>query len=465
MTVESTPESTESATRRLARFAAEETDFARLPAEVTERLAQCLLDFIGVTALGAREAESSPAILAAAAELAAGRGKARVIGVAHTWPAEYAAFLNGAFAHSLDFDDTYIDGGLHPGAAVIPAALAAVDSGGITGPEELLTALAVGYETACRVGAALGQGAYLRGFHPTAIAGTFGALAAAGRVRSVSAGQLDAAFGLAGSMAAGSMQYLASGAWNKRLHPGIAARNALTALALAASGVTGAASALDGDLGVLNAYSAQPDPAQLTAGLGDRWTLVGTGIKPYPSCRLTHGAVDAARRLREAVPGDVLGTGRFEVVISPEANAIVAGPDPHKLVPLNSVDAQFSVYFQIAAALLDGNVTWAGYRRVGDPAISELTSRISVTVDEKMKPAGARLSWLSADGTRVIEQVVDEPSGEPGTGLSWDLVEAKFHAAAAAAYDAETRREIVATIRGLNQLPAIATLLDLLATD
>lgn len=452
----------ESQTAGLADFAVG-LEFPEPPAEVLDRLEQCLLDFVGVAALGARQAESSAAIRQAAAELAAGRGESTVIGESGGWPVEYAAFLNGAYAHSLDFDDTYIAGGLHPGAAVIPAALAEAGRADVSGAR-FLTALAVGYETGCRVGEALGKGAYLRGFHPTAVAGIFGAVAAAARLRGLTAEQLASAFGLAGSMAAGSMQYLANGAWNKRLHPGLAARNAMLAVTPAAHGVTGAAHALDGDFGLPMGYSAQPAPERLTEDLGIRWALTGIGIKPYPSCRLTHGAIDAARRLREALGGVVPDGGELTVVVSPAAYAIVGAREPRKIDPLNSVDAQFSVYFQIAAALLDGSVSWNGYRRIGDPEISRLTARIHVTEHVDVKEAGARLTWHAPDGATRTEQV-DDPQGEPGVSLSWDMVETKFHAAADAVYGTEPRHALIAAIRTLHEAPTVTRLLELLRTS
>lgn len=456
------PETTRGETARLADFAAH-TPFTELPAEAVERLEQCVLDFIGVAVLGAREADSSPAIQAGVARLSAGGGTARVVGLPGSWSMEHAALLNGVHAHSFDFDDTSIEGGLHPGAVVIPAALAAAEQAGGSGTE-FLTALAVGYETDCRVGAALGHGAYSRGFHPTGVAGVFGAVAAAGRVLRLAAPELESAFGLAGSMAAGSMQYLANGGWNKRLHPGLAARNAVLAAGFAASGVSGASQAIEGALGLLHGYTDTPEPGRLTAELGERWQLTGTGIKPYPSCRLTHGAIDAALRLRERLGGTPPLDGDISILLSPAAYAIVGVPEARKISPINSVDAQFSVYFQAAAALLDGDVGWGTYRRVGEPETEKLAARITVAPDDAVTAAGARLTWHAPDGTDR-DEYVPVPAGEPGTTLSWDVVETKFHSCTAALYDDATRHRIVAEVRRLHEAPSLRALTDLLAVD
>ncbi|MEK7863503.1 MAG: MmgE/PrpD family protein, partial [Chloroflexota bacterium] len=153
----------------------------RVPPDAQDRLKQCLLDFIGVSAFAAVRAESSGPFRQAVRALAPRPGPGTVVGEARGYPFQYAALLNGAFAHTLDFDDTNLFGALHPGAPVIPAALAMAEQEGASGAR-FLEALAAGYEVACRVGAALGQTAYDRGFHITAVAGIFGAVAAGAKV-------------------------------------------------------------------------------------------------------------------------------------------------------------------------------------------------------------------------------------------------------------------------------------------
>lgn len=418
-------------TRELAAFAAE-FDSNALPERVRIRLAQCLADFVAVTAGGHRLAESSAALLVAM-ESEAG-GPATVVGSARGYGWRGAALLNGAFAHSLDFDDTNIASGLHPGAPVIAAALAIAEREDASGVE-LLTAIAVGYEVCCRVGLALGKGAYLRGFHPTAIAGVFGAVAAGARLSGLDADRTNAAFGLAGSMAAGSMQYLENGGWNKRLHPGLAAQNALLAVDFARAGVKAADRALDGRGGVLTGYTATPDPAELAADLGTRWILADTGIKPYPACRLTHGAIDAAIQLHAQLDGKLAPDHTLALRISHEANAIVGGPDPRKRRPANSVDAQFSVFFQTAVAFETGAVNWSSYDAVADPAIEALIDRIALSSHDDIPAAGAELVCLSAD-TEIARVSIDRPSGEPGTDLPWTEIEAKYHSLTADLLDA-----------------------------
>ncbi len=413
-----------------------------LPPVVPLRLAQCLLDFLGVAVAGRVHAESTPAFLEGMIEAESPDGPATVIGETRGYPARDAALLNGAFAHSLDFDDTNLPGLIHPGAVVIPAALATaerVDGDG----ERLIAAIAAGYEVCCRIGIALGEGAYRRGFHPTAVAGVFGAVAAVARIRDLPAETVESAFGLAGSMACGSMQYLETGSWNKRLHPGLAAHNGLLAVDLARSGVVGAAHALEGGLGFLHGYTDTPEPGALTDGLGERWVLAETGIKPYPACRLAHGAVDAAIELRRRLGGAVPTEAPLSLRISPAASLIVGGDAPNKRSPQNTVDGQFSVYFQTAVALLDGAVSWSSYERLGDPDVRSLIDRIELAVDGRVETAGAVLRC------EEIEVRVDRPAGEPDGEPSWEGVEAKYHGLAADLYDERTSVEIAAWAKRL----------------
>jgi 2-methylcitrate dehydratase PrpD len=385
-----------------------------VPADLIALMKDCVLDFIGVACAG-HAAESTPSVLSAVQDLTAetGPGKAVVIGSSLHVSALHAALLNGVLGHSMDFDDTNSGRGGHPGVAVVPAALAAAQRSGCCG-QDLLSGLLAGYEVAARVGAALGRTAYHCGFHPTAIAGTFGAIAAAGRVAGAPARVIEDAFGLGGSMCAGSRQYLENGAWNKRLHGGLAAHNALLALALAQAGVRGAAQPLEGRYGVLRGYSAAPSPGALTAGLGEEWLTRGVSFKPYPAPRMAHSSIDAALRFR-AGGGVVSDDLRLTVRLSPAAYDLVGEPLPHRRRPRNVVDAQFSAYFLVAVALLDGEISWTAYQRAGEPRIADLAGRIEVRPDSSLPELAARVRFHSARST-VVEDV-PVPLGDPANPM------------------------------------------------
>jgi 2-methylcitrate dehydratase PrpD len=130
---------------------------------------------------------------------------------------------------------------------------------------------------------------------------------------------------------------------------------------MAEAAVVGAAAAIEGRYGVLTSFTAKPLPKWLTEKLGKQWVLLQIAIKPYPSCRLTHAAIDAALDLRRRFGAADLPRAAIKVAISPVAMKIVGERSPAKLAPRDTVDAQFSIYFQLAAAWLDGKLEWSSY--------------------------------------------------------------------------------------------------------
>ncbi len=213
----------------LARFAAG-LRFETLPEPVVRRAKALALDLLGSAARARGGAAAASSILAMLAQMGLdGPGAATVIGDARGYAPPIAALLNGALGHALDFDDTHAPSSLHPSAPVVPAALAAGEAVGASG-KTVLAGIVAGYEVICRLGEALDPTAhYARGFHPTATAGVFAAAAAAGRVMGLDPDQMIAAFGVAGSQAAGSLQFLEDGGWNKPWQVGAAAMNGVIA--------------------------------------------------------------------------------------------------------------------------------------------------------------------------------------------------------------------------------------------
>ena len=446
------------ATRLLAQFVVA-TALEDLPGQVVPRLRDLFLDWLGNAAFAATHAENSPSLYAGITRLDPSEGPATVVGASRgfSWP--YAALLNGAHAHSLDFDDTNAIQTGHPGAPVIAAALADAERLGTDG-RAFYQALAVGYEVACRVGAAQGQDGYNRGFHITSTAGIFGAVAAIAKLRSFDCATLEHAWGLALSKAAGTMQYLANGAWNKRLHPGFAAHDALLCAALAEAGVIGAASAFEGKHGFLVSYTGAPHPDALTQRLGEDWVLLQTAVKPYPSCRLTHGAVDAALALRNSVPAAERAEVSMCIDISPVAMQIVGGDLLNKRAPQNSVDAQFSVYFQVAAAWLDGQVDWSTYNCLDAPDRAALIKRIALHVATGLPANGAVLTVEA--GGQAFTSTVEYPLGEPQNWIGDDRLRRKFMLLAGRTYGEAHAARIADCVQRLGPDGAIGSLIALL---
>ena len=355
-------------TAELAQFTAD-ISLDRLPPEVVKRARFLVLDLVGNIVRARHDAESTPSFLAAVRAMGMAAGNSGVFGDAARYTPAGAAFLNGALAHSLDFDDTHAAGSLHPGAPVIPAALAAGEMVGASGAD-VLAGIVAGYEITCRVALALPAGEhYDRGFHPTATCGAFGAAAAAARVFGLTAEQVEGALGTVLSQCAGSLQFLVNGAWTKRFQVGWAACNGLMAATLVREGFKGAAEALEGRHGFLHAYAPNPNPARAVQDLGTVFELMHTAVKPYPSCRYGHAGIDAALALRAA--NDLRPAEITRVTLGlPRAGMMLIGQPPEKKAdPQNVVDGQFSGPFVISAALATGAMGWDSYGLLRDATV------------------------------------------------------------------------------------------------
>lgn len=448
-------------TATLAAYVAE-LKFDDIPQDVLAR-AKCLtLDYLGSTIRARSEAESTPALLGMLQALSLdGAGHSTVFGDSKTWTPAVAALLNGALGHSLDFDDTHADSSLHPSAPVVPAAFAVGEMVGASG-KDVLTAIVAGYEVCCRLGNALDPTShYARGFHPTATAGTYGAAAAAGKLFGLSQDQLISAFGVSGSQAAGSLQFLVNGAWNKRYQVGAAAMNGVVAATLARNDFVGATESVEGKHGLLTGYTDTPHPDKAVADLGSVYETMKIGVKPYPSCRYTHAAIDALiamRREHNLTPDQIQ-----RVEIGLHRNGItLTGDAATKRHPTSIVGGQFSMYFTGALALDQGRFGWDDYKRLGDEAIGALADRFDVVQDERLEgkrhPFGARVSIHTEDG--VHERIYADPSGEPDSFPDAAAMQQKFLQLArpVLAHRAETFADAILTLERFDQV-ATATAL------
>jgi 2-methylcitrate dehydratase PrpD len=400
-----------------------------LPQEVPMRAKHLMVDLVGSIVRAGHEADSTPSVFGMLARLGLDApGQSTVFGSTRGYIPATAALLNGVLGHSLDFDDTHADSSLHPSAPVVPAAFAAAEMVGATG-EQLLTAIVAGYEVCCRLGNALDPTAhYARGFHPTATAGTFGAAAAASKLLGLDASGVASAFGVAASQAAGSLQFLVNGAWNKRYQVGAAAMNGLIAATLAKEGFVGAADAIEGKHGLLVGYTDNPRPERAVEGLGKVYETMKIGMKPYPSCRYTHAAIDGLLALQKEngwAPADIL-----DVTVGLHRNGIVltGAPLEEKRQPKSVVEGQFSMPFTAAVALYKGGFGWDDYALLGNPDVEAIAARIDVRQDDRLEglrhPFGANIAVRTVSGT--IERNIPDPSGEPETFPGKREVEVKF---------------------------------------
>lgn len=446
------------ATRLLASFVAN-ASVNQLTTELRDKVKEVIIDYVGVVVGALDNAESTDAIYRAIVALQGkgNAGKCTVLGKGepHMLP-QYAGLLNSAFGHSMDFDDTYAEGSLHAGVTAISAAMTEAEVlGEETNSELFMLAVAVSYEVTCRLGAAAGMAAYDRGFHNTSTAGVFGAVAAISVLRRLPPETVEMALGLAGSKAAGSMQYLDNGSWNKRLHPGFAVHDAFMCVGLAEAGVIGASRIIEGVNGFLNAYTPKPDPDlhRLTSDLGKDWHWLESSLKPYPACRMTHGFIELCGNIHDRHGGKVVATDlkTITLTMSPFCNRLIGDPIPNKIHPENTIDGQFSAYFQVANTLVYGsNTGLQAYQRILDKDIHAICNRITVKTDSSMVGFAAKMQIEWANG-EVENLKQDYPLGEVQHPFTRDRVDAKFLGLASPVYGKEKARRIIETIDAMER--------------
>lgn len=432
-----------------------------LPEAVRDRVRYLLLDHLAVTLRGSTLPSSLAAYhLLQRIPYAENSQGSTVFGREERAEASWAALLNGVAAHGLEMDDVENRSSLHPGVVVFPAALALAEQ--LNSPvDQFYAAVVAGYEVTLRVGAALNPAsAYDRGFHPTAVCGTFGATAACARLLGLAPEQTGMAFGIAGSMASGSMAYLHDGAWTKRLHPGWSSHAGMTAARLALAGFIGPAGILEGRYGFLHAYSSDSDRSQLRRGAD--FAIMDVALKPYACCRYMHGPIDCLLEIRNRHQPDPEEIAHIRCGVLTGGRGLVADPIEQKRQAKNIVDAQFSMPFGAAIALLSGQAGMAVFTEqwLHNPMVRTLMQRVECYASPELDdyyPAEwrATVEVQMRDG-RAFHAATRYPLGDPHNPLSWEQLEARFHELVAPVIEEENKREsIIKKVRGLESLQGI----------
>ena len=351
---------------------------AELPVAVRAKCEDLLIDVIGLC-ITARNED----YVRSARDGWDDDGPCTAIGHPRTLSAAGAAFVNGTAAHGEDFDDTFEGGPVHAGAVIVPAVLAACERHHCDGPSALV-GIAVGVETMCRLSVVAPKAVHKAGFHPTAV---FGAIATAAGV--AAALDLDRrgtvnALGIAGSMAAGIIEYLAEGAWTKRMHAGWAAQSGLRAALMAKHGFIGPRTVLEGTHSFFHgfAHTTKGNYEALIGDFGERWVTETLAFKPYPCGTMTHPYIDCARRLsaRAIDPNAIeelvceVGEGTVHRLWEPLAD---------KQRPSNGYGGKFSTPYCIAAGFVRGNVGLSDFTdaAVKDPAVLAIAAKVRYVID------------------------------------------------------------------------------------
>jgi len=396
-----------------------------IPAPVRARAEELLIDVVGLC-VAARQTDYIQALVAAVD----GGGACTAIGHPSGYSAEDAALINGTATHGEDFDDTFEGGPVHSSAVVIPAVLAACERFNRDG-RAALAGIVAGIEATCRLSMVVPKAIHKSGFHPTSVLGTVGGTLAVARALGLERQAMVDALGNSGSLASGIIEYLAEGAWTKRLHPGWAAKSAIAAARIGRAGFLGPRTMLEGIHGLFHGFARSLDGnyGVLTDDFGKQWVMQGITFKPYATGTMNQPYIDCALRLRRH------GVRPEEVtdILCETAEGYVHRlwePLASKHRPANAYAAKFSTPFNIAVAYLTGEAGLSAFTEEAarDERILALASKVRYVVDPNNpypKAYTGHVRMTLKDG-RVIEERQPHIRGGAHEPLTRADIEAKF---------------------------------------
>lgn len=438
-------------TKTLAEFVTG-TQLSDVPEDVVERVKTYVLDTLAAGLVGC-QLPWSQIVRDYEIDNSAG-GPCSVFGSKETLSPSAASFVNGTMVGA--FESEHSAHTAHPGGTVVPAALATAEAIGASG-NDLALAMIVGYETVCRIGDA--QTRLVedeRGFHNPAANGPFSSAAAVGKLLGLDTEHQLNAFGIAGSMAGGLIEFVADGSMTKRLHIGLGNRGGVDAAYLAKRGYTGPGTVLEGAFGYLHAFSPTPRPELLTVELGDRWMTREMKIKPYAA----HGTVQAViAALNELKAEQSIDPASVTSVHVKASTVRMLQKRFLSTAPRTLLQAQLSLPFVIATTL---------FRDLSDP----LQFDESTLTDEAILRLAASVTWeeietedphfayidLVAGGT-THEVFAGHYVGSEHQRATWDDVVDKFRRFSQHSLDTSRQQEVIDTVARLDTLSDVGELM------
>jgi 2-methylcitrate dehydratase PrpD len=402
-----------------------------LPPEVVDATKKEILDLLGV-ALGGASQPGATHVCALVKEWG-GKEESSIIGSRQKVPAPNAAQANATMAHALDFDDVHEAAVMHPGIASIPVVMAVGEAQGSLSGKELITSTALGVDMMCRLALATtpGKSPIELGWHLTSLFGFMGSAATAARVMRLDEEKIVDAIGIGYHQCAGNGQCVKDGALTKRLGPGFAIKGGITAALMARAGVTGAKNTFEGEWGLYRQYMHGDYSREiLLADLGERFEGVNVAIKPYPCCRGIHPAIDAALAL--AIDENIRSKDIREIVLSvTDAHlSLLCQPEDAKRSPRSPVDAQFSIPWGVASAIVGRRVGLDDFTEsaIKNRDVLEVTRKMRVEVDNTLHrpgPEPTRVKVITRDGKAFVK-IVENPLGSLERPMSFEDCARKF---------------------------------------
>ena len=360
-----------------------------------------------------------------------------------------AAFANGMAGHADETDDS--NSQLHPGCAIVPAALAIAESQGRSG-QALLRAVILGYDIGFR---------FHQAFEPrsTSFGATFGCAAAAGALAELDDLRVRYLISYAAQQASGSRAWVGDDDHIEKAfdYAGMPARNGVTAALLVQSGFTGNRDVLEGDQGIIKTY-APCDPEKILHELGERFTITSCLIKKYPVGSPMMDTVDATLAL----------LSKNEVQAEAIEKIVVRIPESGARTVNNRHMPDVNVQFMVASILMAGKLTFElahDYERFKDPRVLALKEKLQLIGDTEMERAGPRfqgkLEITFKDG-KTLSEHVSNCRGRPENPMSPEEVEKKAAWLMEPVLGKDKTERAIETVRNIESLSRVADLTKLL---
>ncbi len=454
-------------TQELSRFI-EKTNYSHLSPDAVTAAKKGITDYLGVALAGSREqiAECVEAFIRANTC----GSESTVIGSGARVNCSLAAWANGVKGHALDFDDCIHIASLrlgHPTTTILPAVLAVAEKLKVSG-REVMAAYCLGVEVFAKIGLLFGQTAYFQGWHNTALFGTMGAAAAAGKLMNLDESQLKRCFGIAASMAGGIRRNF--GTMIKPVHAGNAARNGVEAAMLAEKGFTSWESVVESPMGFFCVFSGQDQiPSaekmnELISFLGNPWSIVSPGlvVKLYPSCRATHSGVDALFQINQQNPIDWTKVSKVECNVPKRLESLLLY---HK--PTKGLEGKFSLEYCIARYLIDGKLSIDDFTdaRVNESSAKQLIDKIEWISNESDEIPEAQEFTITLEDGSVYRRKVKFPKGEPQNPVGDEELYAKYQDCASKRLSDELALQLKNAIQDLEKIEDISQIAGLYGRD
>ena len=445
------------AIQELARYVTT-ASLEQLPDRVVARAEAILLDTIGSLLAATSKRYTAGQRLLAYVRGQGGTPESKLIGVPDRVGCVNASLYGGTLGYYCDLDAHHPGAIMHAPAIVVPTALAVAEREN-RGGADLLTAIVLGIDVACRVSNAIGPTIlYSRGQHPTCMAGGFGAAAAAGYLLGLDEAAMRRAWGLVGTQASGLLAWETDTTENSRpFNPGIAARNGATGALLASYDFGGPPDVFEGKFNLLGALSDAPQVGELTTQLGSRFLIEELAVKRYACCAFLHPGLDG---LEEILSEHDLGADGIDAVRLRFAKSGVALIDNN---PLRSHCGQYVLPIYI----LERKITIDDILidRRGESQIAALSDKIQVLGDDGLDVEFPEryTTIIEADhGGHTFSRRVPFAKGCPENPLTAKELEAKFRWLAGTVCDSTRVDEIIGTVRGIRHQGSVRDLVELL---